>query len=99
MTTTSHDADEVMLTEAGWCERCRDDWNNEDNGCKSMRSEKEDNCNYSSSSSDSTTSSDTTTTTTTSHDADEVMLTEAGWCERCRDDWNNEDNGCKSMRS
>ena len=55
--------DGVMLTEAGWCKRCKDDWDNEDNGCKSMRSEKEDNCNYSSSSTETTTESTDETTT------------------------------------
>merc|ERR1719410_3292142 len=80
-TTTSSDAGAPMLTEAGWCEKCKDNWDSKD--CK-----KKSGCNYSSStsSSEDDTSTDTTTetTTTTSSDAGAPMLTEAGWCEKCK---------------
>ena len=92
-----------MLTEAGWCEKCKDNWDSTD--CKSMKSEKKSSCNYSSSTSssededDTSTETTTETTTTTSGDAGVPMLTEAGWCQRCKDDWNNKNNGCASMKS
>merc|ERR1712238_383243 len=39
----------VALTEAGWCEKCEGKWDDTPSGCKEMKKEKKEHCNYSSS--------------------------------------------------
>merc|ERR1739848_815103 len=80
-TTSSDVVAKLMLTEAGWCEKCKDDWDNEDNGCKDMKKEKEDNCEYNNknsrkySGSSSTTSSSDSDTPTSAPNEDTTTTT------------------------
>merc|ERR1712176_411124 len=36
----------LTLTEAGWCAKCQNDWDNEYNGCADQKEDKRDNCAY-----------------------------------------------------
>merc|ERR1712238_461554 len=49
----------ATLTEAGWCEKCKDNWDDEKSGCKEIKKKKEDGCNHASLDSDDTTSTPT----------------------------------------
>merc|ERR1712194_237179 len=116
------DADELMLTEAGWCEKCDPDWESTDckkkkkskkescdnsicnkckgdwdsKDCKKKKKDHKDDCESSSSTSSSSDAVDLDMDFERAADADELMLTEAGWCEKCDPDWTSTD--CKKKK-